>query len=448
MVDFALTFPPGFLWGTATSAHQVEGGLTRSAWAAWEKQPGRVAQNATAGRACEWWSGRCEEDFDRAASLHNNALRLSIEWSRVEPEPGRIEWGALARYGAMLGALRQRNLEPFVTLHHFSEPLWVAQGGGWTNPDTARHFGDFVEVVAQELGHLATYWCTINEPTLYALHSYVLGRFPPGGAHPRHVFRALENLVRGHARAYYTLKEAQPDAQVGLVHQPISPLAPRPAWLVAPARLFIEQAFNRAVIDALTIGVLRLPLRSVEIAAARDTLDWVGLSTGTRYPMGLHPLKGRHLFIQPSRRPPGEVSVEGLLAQARWIARRTGVPIYVIESGVPTDDDALRRLILVRSVRSVWKATMHSLPVRGYFFNSLVDSFEWAEGWDPRFRSGLFGCDPTTQQRTRRPSAELYAAIARTNSLTSDMARAALPDAFDTLFPAPPVQQSVEWIPR
>jgi len=448
MVDFALTFPPGFLWGTATSAHQVEGGLTKSAWAAWEKLPGRVFQNGTAGRACEWWSERYEEDFDRAVSLHNNALRLSIEWSRVEPEPGRIEWGALERYGAMLEALRRRSLEPFVTLHHFSDPLWVAQNGGWTNPDTPRHFGDFVEVVAQELGHLATFWCTINEPTLYALHSHVLGRFPPGGAHPRAALRALANLLRGHARAYHTLKEAQPNAQVGLVHHPLSLLSPRPAWLAAPARAGLEQVLSGAAIDALTTGSLRLPLRATEIAAARDTLDWVGLSTGTRSPLALHPLRPRRMFVQPGRPATAPLGPDELVAQARWLYRRTGVPIYVTESGVLTDDDALRRLLLVQSARSVWKATMHSLPVRGYFFTTLVDGFEWADGWDPRFRSGLFACDPITQQRARRPSAELYAAIAHTNSLTSDMARAALPDAFDALFPGVAVQPQVEWLPR
>ena len=124
-VQVTLSFPPGFLWGTATAAHQVEGG-NRNSWSAWEELGGgRIFGNHISGRACDWWDGQAEEDFARAASMNNNALRFSVEWSRIEPEPGQWNEEALDRYRQMLISLREHGLEPMVTLHHFTNPIWL-----------------------------------------------------------------------------------------------------------------------------------------------------------------------------------------------------------------------------------------------------------------------------------------------------------------------------------
>jgi len=132
--DETLRFPAGFRWGTATSAHQVEGDNVRNDWWAWEQQPGRILNGDRSGSACRWWT-RAEEDFDRAAALGQNAHRLSIEWSRIQPEPGRWDEAALERYREMLRGLRLRGIEPMVTLLHFTVPLWFAERGGWTRDD-------------------------------------------------------------------------------------------------------------------------------------------------------------------------------------------------------------------------------------------------------------------------------------------------------------------------
>ena len=143
MVDFTMQFPAGFLWGTATAAHQVEGGNTNNNWHAWE-QAGRVYQRQTHGLACDWWNGRYEEDFDRAEALRNNAHRFSIEWSRIEPEEDRFDDRAIAHYADMIAALRARGLEPMVTLHHFTDPMWLSEQGGWLNTETPARFARFV----------------------------------------------------------------------------------------------------------------------------------------------------------------------------------------------------------------------------------------------------------------------------------------------------------------
>ncbi len=456
MVDFTLTFPPGFMWGTATSAHQVEGGNTNNNWAAWEQQPGRIYQNQRAGRACDWWRGRYAEDFDRAAALHQNAHRFSVEWSRIEPERGKIDRAALRFYAKMISALRARHMEPLVTLHHFTNPLWIEENGGWLNPQTVQRFAHFVRVVAEELGADVTLWCTINEPLVYATQGYLFGRFPPGERHLGRALRVAEHMLRAHVAAYHALKEVQPGAQIGLAKHQISLIPRRPAWLHQPALALVRQMFNRAFILALTTGELRFLRRTMAVPEARDTFDWIGLNYYYRLQVGFNLLKPRQAFIQQARpragllgpESVGEIWPEGLLEQIRWLAEHTDRPIYITEHGVPDADDSLRPLVLVRGLRSVWRAINFNYPVRGYFFWTLVDNFEWAEGYDPRFRFGLFGCDPQTQQRTPRRSAELYGEICAANALTMDMVRRYVPEHADALFPGVPVQREVKLPPR
>ena len=173
------TFPTGFLWGTATAAHQVEGNNTNNNWSAWEKR-GKVVAGHSAGRACDWWGGRWKEDFDRAAEAGQNAHRFSVEWSRIQPEVDSWNDDALDIYRQMLSGLRDRGMTPMVTLHHFTDPLWLVAEGGWENPETPQRFEKYVRHVVSALKDYATLWCTINEPNVYMYGGYVEGTFPPG----------------------------------------------------------------------------------------------------------------------------------------------------------------------------------------------------------------------------------------------------------------------------
>ncbi len=455
MVDFTLGFPAGFLWGAATAAHQVEGGNTNNNWAAWEASPGHIYQGHTAGRACDWWNGQYLADFDRAAALHHNAHRLSVEWSRIEPERGKFDSAAIEQYAQMIAALRERGMEPLVTLHHFTDPLWVSGMGGWTNLETVRRFERFARVVVEDLGHDVTMWCTINEPLVYATQGYLVGRFPPGKKSLGQTFRVTENMLRGHAAAFHAIKEIQPEARVGFAKHQISLITRRPAWLHRPARNLIRQMFNRAFVEALVTGTLRFPFHKSEVPEARDTLDWIGLNYYYRFSVGFNLRYPQRLFIQQAQprdgilgpESVGEIWPEGLFEQIKWLCERTGKPLYVTENGTPDPDDTLRPLHMVRSIRSMWQAVNHNYPVKGYFYWTLTDNFEWAEGYDPRFRFGLFGCDHETQERTPRRSGELYGAICAANGLTADMVRRSIPGAADTLFPGVEVRQEVD-LPR
>ena len=228
-VTARFTFPAGFLWGTATSSHQVEGHNPPNNWTAWEQEPGRILEGHRAGLACDWWSGRWREDFDRAAESGQNAHRLSIEWSRIQPAPDRWDEDALDHYREMVRGLVERNMTPVVTLHHFTDPVWLAERGGWENPEAVGFFARYVEKVVRALREYVGMWCTINEPNVYATMGYMMGAFPPGRRGDlQAALRVMEHLLRAHVAAYETIHRLQDTARVGMVvyYRPMRPARP------------------------------------------------------------------------------------------------------------------------------------------------------------------------------------------------------------------------------
>lgn len=212
-------FPPHFLWGTASAAHQVEGHQHNN-WSVWEQgDTGRVWADRPSGAACDWWNN-AERDFDLAAHLGTNAHRMSVEWSRIEPEPGQWDEFALGRYREMLNALIARGIQPMVTLHHFTNPLWIEEQGAWTSDKTPEYFERYVDKVVSALGDLVSFWCTINEPLVYATQVYLGALWPPAEVNLAKMVSSVKHMLIAHARAYYAIKNRQPHARVGLAaHQ-------------------------------------------------------------------------------------------------------------------------------------------------------------------------------------------------------------------------------------
>ncbi len=414
-----MTFPPGFLWGTATSAHQVEGDNTNNDWWAWESHPGRIAGGHRSGRACDWWRA-AEADFDRMAALHQNAHRLSVEWSRLEPEPGGRDERALRRYREMLAGLRARGITPMVTLHHFTFPLWVARRGGWLWEGLPGAFSRYARETVDGLGDLAHVWVTMNEPVAAILSGYLIGRFPPGGGGLRRARAAITNAVRTHAAAYAAVHAAQPQAQVGIaaylrIFDPAHP-GSRLDRLVAAAQ---DHVVNWMFLDALEGGELRGLWQRHRIPEAAGSADFIGVNYYTRDLVRFDPRAVRRLFGANTHTPGaplsdggyGEVYPQGLFRILRRV-RAYGRPIYVTENGLPDADDDLRPAFLTGHLREAARALQEGADLRGYFHWSLIDNFEWADGWTLRF--GLIAVDPQTQVRTPRPSSALYAEICRT----------------------------------
>ncbi len=430
----ALQFPQGFLWGVSTSAHQVEGG-TRNQWSWWEER-GNIRSGEACGLACDWWN-RAEQDFDLAAQLGLNALRLSVEWSRIEPRPGEWDGGALERYRGMLSALRQRNLLPIVCLHHFTHPLWFEDAGAFTARGAPEVFERFVRRVLAELGDLCQMWVTFNEPNVYSGLGYVMGEFPPGRTGDlRGAILALSGMGAAHARAYRAIHELQPEAQVGFAHnylvlEPARRLLPLDGWVAALQRKLFDDAF----LQLLARGRLPFPFHLADGSfpdPVQGACDFVGLNVYSRMRVAFDLRFPGQLFgrvFVPHDVPQGDHGVQApygeaypeAIVEAVEAAVPLGKPIYILENGVPDAQDRIRPWLLVNAIRQVHKLIAAGRDVRGYFHWTLTDNFEWTHGW--RLRFGLFALDPETQRRHPRPSAALYSQIARGNSLPAEFIR-------------------------
>jgi beta-glucosidase len=429
-----LRFPDDFRWGTATAAHQVEGQLTND-WAAWEQMPGKIKDGTDSSRSCQWWSGRYVEDFDLAQSVSHNALRLSVEWSRIEPREGDWDHTAVARYREMLHALRQRGIEPMVTLFHFTNPLWLMEKGGWENEAAVGLFERFCAKVVGELGDLVDLWCTINEPSVYAIYSYLLGLWPPQKGEFVPTIRVLRHQLLAHARAYRTIHRLQPDARVGLAQHirlfdPFRPGSMLDRW----AAKLQDHLFNRLVLDPPADGVLRFPLGlNANIPELADSQDYVGVNYYSRDMAAFDITQPGLLFTRRFAKPGADFSMEGWgeiypegLYRVLKRVQSYGKPIYVTEVGIPDNDDSKRPQFLLTHLAAVHRAWSEGVPVKGVYFWSLVDNFEWAEGFSARF--GLIHLDLETGQRVMKRSGQLYGEISRAGSITEEMLERHAPD--------------------
>lgn len=442
MPQAIFNFPNGFLWGSATSSHQVEGNNANNNWSAWEAQPGKILEGARSGLACDWWGGRWREDFDRAAENGQNAHRLSIEWSRIQPAPDRWDEHALDYYREIVRGLVERKMTPIVTLHHFTDPLWLSDQGGWESVKAAQYFAAFTRKVVEALKEYVSLWVTINEPNVYTLMGYLSegGEFPPGRNDGAAAFRVYCNLARGHAAAYHIIHQIQPQARVGIALHYRSTQPARPWFpLDCLASNLVFDSINNSFTRALTSGKMKFIGRSASIPGLIGTQDFFGLNYYTRFLVKfiLNPSKKyieQYLPTGAQISPNGFIAKvpEGMFEAIKW-ATQFRIPILITENGIEDRDDGLRPSYLAEHIHQLWRAINFNWPVKGYFHWSLVDNFEWERGWTQRF--GLWGLNTETQARTRRPSVDLYAAISRENALSSTMVEKYAPQSLEKICP-------------
>ena len=408
-------FPSGFLWGAATSAHQVEGN-TDNDWTEWEinnserlaraasaKQwPDYVAQgypnpfdseNYISGEASGHYA-RYAEDIELAKSLCHNAHRFSIEWSRVEPEEGRFVESEIIHYKNIIRALRKQGMEPFVTLWHFTLPLWVRNRGGLAWPEFPKYFARYAARMTQELDGVK-FWMTLNEPTTVIGAGYLSGQWPPQKKNIFAAIRALKNCVRAHKLAHEAIKAANPETRVGIGHLMLC---------VEPKRRFSPAAIFAIIVDFFANKYFLFLLK--------NKFDFLGFQyyfhNRIRFP---------YIIDNENRRVSDmgwELYPEGIFRLLLSL-KEYGKPIYVTENGLADARDLERGWYIRESLAAILKAIDAGADVCGYFHWSLLDNFEWDKGFWPRF--GLIEVNYKTMERKIRPSALAYAEIIKKNSL-------------------------------
>jgi beta-glucosidase len=371
--------------------------------------------------------------------MGTNAHRLSLEWSRIEPEPGLFDGAALDRYRQILQAMHNRGIEPMVTLHHFSNPLWLVEKGDFNSSIVLDYFQRYTAKVVAAVGDLVPKWVTINEPMLYIYMRYLAGAFPapsrPGWAGAR---EAIRQLLHCHAAAYQTIKERFPKAQVGIAkHTAVFQAKPDSHKLAHWWAKRIGWLFNEMWLATMQDGRLRWPVGRGRIKGLAGSFDFVGLNYYTRHYVNFPPLgsllaPGWPAEATVSDGSYSEVYPTGIYQVIRW-ATKFNKPIFITENGLPDKEDQLRPSFLLTHLREIWRAISFCFPVMGYYHWSLVDNFEWERGWTQRF--GLIEMNPETQERQWRSSGRLYSEICHSRSLTTRMAEQYAPQLLATMFP-------------
>jgi beta-glucosidase len=391
-----VTFPEGFLWGTATAAHQVEGGNWNNDWWAWEHNPQSPCVEPS-GDACDHYH-RYRDDIRLLARLGFNTYRFSIEWSRIEPEQGEWSQAALDHYRRVCESCRAAGITPMVTFHHFTTPRWVAHLGGWEEPDTAGRFADFCARAAAGLHDLLGWACTINEPNMVALHGYRTGAFPPG---------RQDKALRRSVNDIFCDAHRQSAAAIRAACGPTVPVGMTLSMTEVEA---VDGGESRA-------EAMRAVLEDVFLDACQGD-DFLGVQTYTRMRVGpdgvLPPPKEAEKTIMGYEFRPQ--ALEATLRRA-WSYLGGNVPLVVTENGIAATDDARRIAFVEGALEGVGRCLADGLDVRGYVYWSALDNFEWTFGYGPTF--GLIGVDRTTFARTPKPSAEWLGSVAKANALGS-----------------------------
>jgi beta-glucosidase len=386
-------FPQGFTWGTATAAHQVEGGNTNNDWWAFEHTPGSGCVEPS-GDACDSWD-RWWEDADLVASMHLDNYRFSVEWSRIEPAEGEISRAALDHYRRQCLGLRERGVDPVVTFHHFTTPRWLSDQGGWETGAAVEHFGRFCGVVAEALGDVMVRACTVNEPNIVATMGWHAGMFPPGKTDIELARRVGGHLAEAHRVAVEAIRGAAPGVPVGLTlsmtdYQPLAGGEER----LASIRHHSEDVFLDATLGDDFLGV------QVYSRMLIGPDGWAGYEDGV-------PVLDMGYEFYPA-------SLGNCLRRA-WDRTGGRVPLLVTENGIGTTDDAQRIDYVRQALSGVLDAIDEGIDVLGYTYWSLLDNFEWALGYRPRF--GLIGVDRHTFARTPKPSAAWLSSVVAANAL-------------------------------
>ena len=381
----SLKFPAGFLWGTSTSAYQIEGGIENNDW----------SKVYPAGLACDHYN-LYEKDFDLIEKFNQNAYRFSIEWSRIEPEEGKFNQKEIEHYQKVLQSLKSRGIKIMVALHHFTLPVWLAKIGGFSNKKSIFYFSRFAKKIFLEYQNLVDFWITFNEPLIYASKGYLEGAWPPQKRNLILLFKVLNNQISVHRKIYQDFHNEKAEVQVG----------------IAKNNIYFEPWNRKSPFDRLSTFSARYFWNKRFLNRTKNHLDFIGLNyyfhNKIKFPWIR---KNENKIVSDIN---WEVYPEGIYYILKEL-QKYNLPIYITENGLADEKDKLRANFIKGHLFWIHKAIEEGVDVKGYFHWSFMDNFEWEKGFDPRF--GLVAIDYKTLERKPRHSAFYYSEICKNNSL-------------------------------
>lgn len=394
-------FPKDFLWGVSTSAYQIEGG-NHNDWSVWEKSEKRKKSlkkkklniaDFICGDACDSYN-RYKEDLDLVKGLGCNAYRFSLEWSRIQPKKGTWNISVIKHYKKQLREAKERGLKTVVTIWHWTNPTWIAEEGGWKNKKTVKYFVEYAKMVTRELDVYVDYWVTLNEPTIPLINGYLTRRFPPNKRGLISLFKAMNNLAKAHNYTYEIIQK----------------YFKTPTSVVIIANYY-EPAHKW---NLLEVGIAKLAKyfgTTMFLNKIKGNFDFIAFD---------YYFHDRFVWYPPFKKNKNEkvtdmgweIYPEGIYHVLKELAEYKK-PLMICENGIADAEDKYRADFIRDHVKHVQRAIDEGVDVRGYFYWSLLDNFEWDNGWAPKF--GLYKVDPKTFERTERPSAQVYRDIIKNN---------------------------------
>ncbi|MCG8335118.1 MAG: family 1 glycosylhydrolase [Proteobacteria bacterium] len=427
------SFPEGFLWSTGEDAYQHEGGNYNNDWARWENQvPSPIANGDRCEQAVNFYQ-LYESDFVRAKNDFQNAHRIGIEWSRIEPEEGVYDLDVLDHYEKMLKSMKAKGFKVFLNLWHFTLPLWAVDKGGWTNESLMDSWCKYIKLCTERFAKYVDYWSTMIDAQIYALSGYALGDIPPNVKDQKQAFEIYRILIYAHARAYKIIKEFGTVFVEGKKHKPRVGMIyffflyqPQGFFLDRIVTKQLDELFNWKMLDAfysgrVDIGILGGPKIKEENEQLKGTIDWIGINYYTREIISFNPFKpgfiARHTCKASQTTDTGwEIYPEGIYTLCKVLQTKyPGIPLMVTESGLADAYDEKRPQFILDHLAWLHRFIEEGGNLIGFTYWSLTDNWEWAEGFWPKF--GLYSVDLETFERRERPSARLFRSIVRNNSL-------------------------------
>jgi len=405
-----LKFPKNFLWGASTSAYQIEGGIYCD-WSEWEKSEGRKKKLKKKGKKLEDYVcgqavdsyNRFDEDLKCIKELNLGGYRMGIEWARIEPSEGNFDMKAIEYYRKILQKLKDNNIKVVLTLWHWTNPVWIRDQGGWMNKKTVKDFARYSELIVKELGSLVDFWVTLNEPMMHFFNGYLIAKFPPAKkARICQGLRVYKNLVRAHKEAYKIIHTKNKNAKVSIT-QIVNYIEPAHKW--NPLEWLIAKAYHYFGNDKFLQDI-------------KKQLDYIGFDYYFHDRMVWYPPFRKNLNKEVNDMG-WEVYPSGIYYVLKYLSKFK-LPLYIMENGLPDEDDDQREEFIKNHLKYIHKAIKDGIDVKGYFYWSLLDNFEWESGWMPKF--GLYKVDRKNNfKRTAQPSSKVYANICKNNEVISEM---------------------------
>tara|TARA_B100001029_G_C15063817_1_gene461352 strand:- start:1582 stop:2979 length:1398 start_codon:yes stop_codon:yes gene_type:complete len=423
-----IKFPQNFIWGTATAAHQIEGNCTNN-WSEFEKgykennEP-NIKDRQKSGLACDSWN-RYKEDINLIKEIGVSHYRFSIEWSKIQPNENEINHIAINHYHKMINSLIENNITPVITLYHFTHPIWFDRKGAFEKKTNIQYFVKFCKIVFNEFSSKVSLWCTINEPAVMTSMGYFSGEFPPGKKDSQLCAVVLSNLLNAHVEVYHSLKILKngKNVQIGIVKN-INHFDPWKRWNILDwvVTWAVNKFFNYSTLEFFRTGNFNVKLPGLMWYSDMNELainanDFIGLNYYSH-----NYLKFNWSFKEPfivkykvddiMTDMPYSIYGEGLYRAIQDISI-LNLPIFITENGIADAKDDRRELFIKRYLYSVSEAIKDGYDVRGYFYWSLLDNFEWAFGYDMKF--GLYKVDFKTQERKLRKGSQPFKKIITMN---------------------------------